>query len=889
VLVRPGKPTPCLPRPPRRSITFGGGGIFGACKDISISEINGGVSLSADPSGVGPDGVYHPARMVWQFEAGSGDKGQPPAARSPPRKQPAGAARPDSGSAGSAGGSSSSSYTAAANGRPGSGPLPPSPAARTVSTKSEPGPGGNGEGLRGSSQRAPQRPADGGVNRRAASFPSPRPLGGAEGAATPRQPPPGEAPAHSEGGRNGKGRGFAARFLKRLGSKKERFQGGVPPHLQPPRDDDEDIGDGSQPRRSLASKLLSRRASSMSGSQRGGPGLERLAFGGQQLGRRQSGAAGFSADDDASHRSQGSGGGGSDAEYEEGGLGAVLEGGSDGERAGGGGAVVEHDEGDGSLASEDGSSQDGDVDDAEPLPSPLTQEALQRAHSQREGLAPPPPPPAAGSSGSLPGAWSSGRGSWLRGGNGAASAALNSAGDAMSVLDDGTSSVLELGDAGDAAPGAGAGGFAAPRGVFVSGRLKGFELVGERGSKVPNLVIGQADVRATVFVRFVFEYVKGVGWRPGDRPGDRPQFHVENLKYSISGNNVPMPATLIKHILRLAIPGLIQRRLLGLLPREFGDYLAAAHKGVQLGADVALVGPALAVLDADLGFEVRGPARSAREARQQQARYAAAKEARGLLGLSLPQAQVLAELFAGGAALLDPPRPASIAALIHLAATYERHPRLYAQLCQVVDAAYHVLAQAQGQRAAAAAADFSFPAFMAGPVARMRGKPARARVVMRSLDAALNADAILTAIHDFTQRTLEELTVKGPLLDPGATLESMRASVAGELEVLHAWHAFALQELKHFKGKYRGGGGTLLAAADRHGFSAGIENCFYEGPLRLRVPVAMRLDPDGAFSFDLPLPGPTGKLGVVRRSLFWTRLLRGGAAAGIRGAGATPC
>jgi hypothetical protein len=49
---------------------------------------------------------------------------------------------------------------------------------------------------------------------------------------------------------------------------------------------------------------------------------------------------------------------------------------------------------------------------------------------------------------------------------------------------------------------------------------------------------------------------------------------------------------------------------------------------------VAVVGPSLKVLDADLAFEVRGPARSSKEARKQQQKYAAAKEARSLLGES---------------------------------------------------------------------------------------------------------------------------------------------------------------------------------------------------------------------------------------------------------------
>ena len=52
-------------------------------------------------------------------------------------------------------------------------------------------------------------------------------------------------------------------------------------------------------------------------------------------------------------------------------------------------------------------------------------------------------------------------------------------------------------------------------------------------------------------------------------------------------------------------------------------------------------------------------------------------------GLSLPQAQVLAELFGGRSALLDPPRPATIKQLIAFQAHWDRHPHLYDQICQV--------------------------------------------------------------------------------------------------------------------------------------------------------------------------------------------------------------
>jgi hypothetical protein len=428
------------------------------------------------------------------------------------------------------------------------------------------------------------------------------------------------------------------------------------------------------------------------------------------------------------------------------------------------------------------------------------------------------------------------------------------AGEGGSALDE-ASSVISLGEMGaEAAEAPPAGSF--KQGVFVTGRLSDFELTGERGTKCPNLSIGQADVTANVYVRFDFVYDKeGGAWRQGDKP----QFDVQHLQYKLKGNNVPMPSTLVKHLLRIFIPEIIQRRLLPLLPKEFGDYMLTAQRGFEATADVAVVGPGLKVLDADLGFEVRGPARSAKEARKQQQKYAAAKEARSMLGLSLPQAQVLAELFGGRSALLDPPRPATIKTLVAFQAYWDRHPHLYDQICQVWNTAFQVVAARQ--RAGDEAADFSFRAFMDGPVAHVRRKPARARVLLRSLDVGVNVDGVITMLHDYTQRTLEELFIKGPIANTRDNPEFHQESLEEQQEVLHAWHSWVLRELDLFKSKFRGAAATLLGAGDCRGFSLGVENAYYEGPLRLRLPVNMQLDADGAFSFEAPLPSPEGALG----------------------------
>lgn len=52
-------------------------------------------------------------------------------------------------------------------------------------------------------------------------------------------------------------------------------------------------------------------------------------------------------------------------------------------------------------------------------------------------------------------------------------------------------------------------------------------------------------------------------------------------------------------------------------------------------------------------------------------------------GLSLPQAQVLAELFRGRDAVLELPHSVSIFQLIALQRHFDGQPQLYAQLCQV--------------------------------------------------------------------------------------------------------------------------------------------------------------------------------------------------------------
>lgn len=46
----------------------------------------------------------------------------------------------------------------------------------------------------------------------------------------------------------------------------------------------------------------------------------------------------------------------------------------------------------------------------------------------------------------------------------------------------------------------------------------------------------------------------GGGWRQAEKP----LFDVQHLAYKLKGNNVPMPSTLVRHLLRVFIPEIIQ-------------------------------------------------------------------------------------------------------------------------------------------------------------------------------------------------------------------------------------------------------------------------------------------------------------------------------------------
>lgn len=65
----------------------------------------------------------------------------------------------------------------------------------------------------------------------------------------------------------------------------------------------------------------------------------------------------------------------------------------------------------------------------------------------------------------------------------------------------------------------------------------------------------------------------------------KPIFEVVSLERKAVGASVPLPKTIIRYILSAVLPRVLQRKLLGLLPRELGQYLLDVGQGGRLAGD----------------------------------------------------------------------------------------------------------------------------------------------------------------------------------------------------------------------------------------------------------------------------------------------------------------
>ena len=62
----------------------------------------------------------------------------------------------------------------------------------------------------------------------------------------------------------------------------------------------------------------------------------------------------------------------------------------------------------------------------------------------------------------------------------------------------------------------------------------------------------------------------------------KPVFEVLSLERKASGASVPLPKTVIRYILSAVLPRVLQRKLMGLLPQELGQYLLDSGQGGRL-------------------------------------------------------------------------------------------------------------------------------------------------------------------------------------------------------------------------------------------------------------------------------------------------------------------
>ncbi|KAF6255279.1 hypothetical protein COO60DRAFT_1702917 [Scenedesmus sp. NREL 46B-D3] len=410
----------------------------------------------------------------------------------------------------------------------------------------------------------------------------------------------------------------------------------------------------------------------------------------------------------------------------------------------------------------------------------------------------------------------------------------------------------------------GAKGSAGRRGVVVMLLAEGLEVVGEKGSKVPNIRAAQLGLEVEACLSASLTYSPLLGWQSAGL-----SFEVLSLERQVQGSNLPLPKTLIKSLLNAVMPSVFTKLLLTSLPHELGKFIldssaaaaaAAASSsssgqpgpaGVWLAGEVSLAGPPLPA------WLQTSPAPRA-----------------SVTGLSRSSSAVAAALGSGpGVTLNDLCR-------FYLAysdsAAWER-------ICGVwqaaVDALCLQLAREEGSAAAAAAAagdqqqtcspdgadaaesnsssaaaSFDLGRLMRGRVAGLVRKPVRLSCGLRQLLLSLDVGAGLAAARDYCERAAQEFAENAKGED---ALLLLQRPLSMQLELLHLWHAALSAQLAAFAQQFRGAGGRLLLAAHRAGFSAAAEACSYEGPLRLEVPLPLLADlAAGACVWDVALPDP---------------------------------
>lgn len=150
----------------------------------------------------------------------------------------------------------------------------------------------------------------------------------------------------------------------------------------------------------------------------------------------------------------------------------------------------------------------------------------------------------------------------------------------------------------------------ADKGLVVVLRTEQLQLKADRGTRVPDLAFKELALRIDVSADVDLEYSTRLGWRV---PGS-VNITVHSIEKESKGGTLPIPTSQIGALLPLILPPILKKVLPRLLPPEIGDYLVQSHT-IDEGSDplllrgsVAIQGPDLDVLMADLGLVAQLPA-----------------------------------------------------------------------------------------------------------------------------------------------------------------------------------------------------------------------------------------------------------------------------------------
>eukprot|EP00873_Tetraselmis_striata_P009576 jgi/Tetstr1/429840/TSEL_019707.t1 len=152
----------------------------------------------------------------------------------------------------------------------------------------------------------------------------------------------------------------------------------------------------------------------------------------------------------------------------------------------------------------------------------------------------------------------------------------------------------------DGAPGLqqppGEGGAPQRRGVYIMLRGDNVELVGEKGTKVPNTTVKEITLEVECSLCISLEFSRLKGWQAAKAV----EFEVLSLHSKVKGNSMPLPKTLIKTMLNLVLPKVVRRSILPAMPKELGEYLLESGGGLGVAGEIVIQGPPLEALTADL-------------------------------------------------------------------------------------------------------------------------------------------------------------------------------------------------------------------------------------------------------------------------------------------------